>query len=65
MEMEKEIQRVTDKIMQVFPMTENAIKIADFSLRTYNGELLNKALAICRAIVDFEDELKPEAHDEK
>lgn len=38
-------------------MTESAIKIATFALKTYKGELLDKALNISKAITDFEDKL--------
>lgn len=39
-------------------LTELAIKIADIALGSFKGELLNKALAISKAVVDFDDELR-------
>lgn len=39
------------------PLTREAIRIAEVALISFNGELLDKALTISKAIVDFESEL--------
>ena len=65
--MEKGIRQLSEKFEQSFPpskeenyseLTSSAVQIANVALCTFNGELLEKALAISRAIVDFEDACK-------
>lgn len=58
--MEKIIEEVQKGIGQLDrqKMTESAIKIATFALKTFSGELLDKALNISKSIIDFEDKLK-------
>ena len=56
-EMIKEVQKGVGQLDRQ-KMTESAIKIATFALKTFNGELLTKALNISKAIIDFEDKLK-------
>ena len=40
------------------PMTTSAVKIAELALCSHSGDLLDKALAISKAIVEYEDALK-------
>jgi len=63
---EKEIKELVSNIreryqsqnVQYSEYTTHAVKIAEVALCNFNGKLLEKALAISRAIVDFEDEVK-------
>jgi hypothetical protein len=64
--MEEAIKKVADEIEAGYrpkgedysPLTKEAVRIADISLCSFTGELLGKGLAISKAIVEFEDELK-------
>lgn len=65
--MKKELNELTSNLRdrylspsgQYSEYTTHAVKIAEVALCTFSGKLLEKALAISRAIVDFEDELNP------
>ena len=67
--MEDAIKKVADEIDKRFapqgplaedysPLTKEAVRIAEVALCSFTGELLNSALAISKAIVEFEDKLK-------
>ena len=70
--MEKAIKNVADEIDKRYapqgplaedysPLTKEAVRIAEIALCSFTGELLGKGLAISKAIVEFEDELKKPA----
>jgi hypothetical protein len=56
--MEELIKKASETIQTGESMTDSAIKIAVFALRTFNEAQLRKALAISEAIINFEDSLK-------
>ena len=63
--MEKAIKDVESEISkrlipgdaEYSPMTVSAVKIAELALCSHTGDLLDKALAISKAIVEYEDAL--------
>jgi len=64
--MEKAIKDVESEISrrlipgadEYSPLTVSAVKIAELALCSHSGDLLDKALAISKAIVEYEDALK-------
>ena len=54
--MQKAFNNLTDG-----KFTEVAQEIARISLLSFTGELLTKALAVCKSLVEFEDELTKNA----
>ena len=51
-------KRLTPGADEYSPLTTSAVKIAEVSLCCLTGDLLDKALAISKAIVEYEDALK-------
>ena len=62
--MEKEVEEVANEISSGMiesdtpsKLTQQAVRIATIALTGFRGDLLDKALAISRAVVEFDMEL--------
>lgn len=56
-ELVKDIEKVVDGHYET-DLTQTAVKFSEFCLRNLKGDLLGRGMAICAALVAFEDGLK-------